>query len=215
MAFTYSVMLDVADTTALVVGGGSVAFRKIKTLLRDGANVTVIAPIVEESIENLAHNNKITLIKDIYSVEALNKINPFLVFAATNDLALNKEIALYCKKNHILVNSITEPANGSMSVQAKILKQDYAVSISTFGKSPGFSKALREYFENILTPDFDLALKVYLDIRSEILATVNDANQRAEFLHKLELNKIKNFVSEKDDIPYDELLKKVKEWQSY
>ena len=132
-------------------------------------------------------------------------IGPFIFTSYTNN----------CKKNHILVNSITEPANGSMSVQAKILKQDYAVSISTFGKSPGFSKALREYFENILTPDFDLALKVYLDIRSEILATVDDANQRAEFLHKLELNKIKNFVSEKDDIPYDELLKKVKEWQSY
>src|SRR3974390_3163469 len=50
----YPVSLDVTGRACLVVGGGTVAARKARTLLDCGALVTVIAPLLAPEMEDLA-----------------------------------------------------------------------------------------------------------------------------------------------------------------
>lgn len=212
MAFNYSVMLDICNKRTLVVGGGKVAIRKIKTLLASNAQVTVVAPEVLDEIENLAEKGVIELSLKKFATNDIEISKPFIVFAATDNIELNKSIALYCQERNLLVNTITEPALGNMAVQAKIVKPDYAISMSTFGKSPGFAKAMREYLEAELDEYFDISLNIYLDIRKEILDSSLEAKRRTEILQQLDLKIIRALIVENDNMAYNDLLKKVKEW---
>ena len=137
MAFGYSVMLDLTGRRALVAGGGEVAARKIRRLLAAGAEVTVIAPaFCAEIVEDCARG-LLRCERRAFQLADIAALDPFIVFAATDDAALNKAIAAYCDAARILVNAITDPQNGNFSVQAEIPRARYAVSVSTYGQVRG------------------------------------------------------------------------------
>ena len=48
--FNYPVMLNLTGKTVLVAGGGKVASRKVLSLLKAGALVTVISPVIDPAI---------------------------------------------------------------------------------------------------------------------------------------------------------------------
>lgn len=211
MAFTYSVMLDLTERNVLVVGAGKVAVRKVKRLLKSGAKITVVAPNSSEDLLALAQRQMIAYIKRPFDLKDIAELAPFLVFAATDNPVLNETIAQYCTTNNILVNAITDPINGNFSVQAEIKKRNYAVSISTFGHGPGFSKAMREYLEPVLDDRLDLAVDVYIGIRQWLFETQDNTDLRIACMRRLTLKEICSMIDE-GTTNYDELLEKVKEW---
>ena len=211
MAFTYSVMLDLTERNVLVVGAGKVAVRKVKRLLKSGAKITVVAPNSSEDLLALAQCQMIAYIKRPFDLKDIVELEPFLVFAATDNPVLNETIAQYCTTNNILVNAITDPINGNFSVQAEIKKRNYAVSISTFGHGPGFSKAMREYLEPVLDDRLDLAVDVYIGIRQWLFETQDNTDLRIAHMRRLTLKEICSMIDE-GTTNYDELLEKVKEW---
>lgn len=211
MAFTYSVMLDLTERNVLVVGAGKVAVRKVKRLLKSGAKITVVAPNSSEDLLALAQCQMIAYIKRPFDLKDIVELEPFLVFAATDNPVLNETIAQYCATNNILVNAITDPINGNFSVQAEIKKRNYAISISTFGHGPGFSKAMREYLEPVLDDRLDLAVDVYIGIRQWLFETQDNTDLRIACMRRLTLKKICSMIDE-GTTNYDELLEKVKEW---
>ena len=211
MAFTYSVMLDLTERNVLVVGAGKVAVRKVKRLLKSGAKITVVAPNSSEDLLALAQCQMIAYIKRPFDLKDIVELEPFLVFAATDNPVLNETIAQYCATNNILVNAITDPINGNFSVQAEIKKKNYAISISTFGHGPGFSKAMREYLEPVLDDRLDLAVDVYIGIRQWLFETQDNTDLRIACMRRLTLKEICSMIDE-GTTNYDELLEKVKEW---
>ncbi len=214
MSFNYSVMLNIENKPVLVVGGGTVAKRKIKDLLALKAQVTVIAPsILDEIFDIIASVENCHCKQRTFHLSDIADLRPFIVFAATDNLLLNREITNYCNANQILVNSITEPSEGSLSVQAAIRKPQYAVSVSTYGQGPGFSKTLKEYLESVLDDKFDLAVKLYVDIRQWLFTVYDDSEIRIHYLRKLTINNIYSLMNE-EALEYNQLLEKVKEWLS-
>ena len=213
MAFNYSVMLDVSGRSVLVVGGGAVAARKIVRILHLDANITVIAPDCVEEIRRYSQQGLLHLEERTFQLEDIEKYAPFLVFAATNDPELNRQIAAYCSGQNILVNTITEPEHGNFSVQAEIARARYAVSVSTFGQGPGFSRALREYLEPVLDERLDLAVEVYIGVRQWLFATSDDPKLRVAQMRRLSLKRIYTLI-DAGITDHDELLERVKEWLS-
>lgn len=213
MAFSYSVMLDLSGRNVLVIGGGKVATRKIHRVLKAGACVTVIAPELCEDISKLLQRHALQYEQRAFQLDDIGAYAPFLVFAATNDSGLNKRIAEYCNENNILVNSITEPKNGNFSVQSEIEKKYYAVSVSTFGQGPGFSKAMREYLEPMLDERLDLAVEVYIGIRQWLFSMLGDTDLRVAHLRRISLEHICSMIDE-GTTDYNELFERVKEWLS-
>ena len=76
----YPVNLDIQNKNCLVVGGGSVAERKIKTLLECGAIVTAVAVKASDAVEALAALDEITLRIKEYDITDLEDM--FLVIGA-------------------------------------------------------------------------------------------------------------------------------------
>jgi siroheme synthase-like protein len=56
----FPVFLDLKEKRCIVVGGGAVAERKVKNLLKAGARVVVISPELTASLSRLRDEERIT-----------------------------------------------------------------------------------------------------------------------------------------------------------
>ena len=146
--FRYPAMLNLNGKRCAVIGGGKVALRKTRTLVAAGANVTVIAPAADENLTALAADGKIELLLRGY--ESGDVSDCFLVVAATDSAALNRQIAAEAP---CLVNVVTEPELGNFSVPAQ--SASGRLSFTAFGGGlPAYTALLARDIARIYGDDF-------------------------------------------------------------
>ena len=178
----YPIYLELEDAHAVVIGAGSVAARKAKTLVATGAKVTVVARTIEPVFEELCEGLPIEIVEGDYSKEDLQ--DAFLVIAATDDNALNTEIFEDCQQLKILCNVVDVPPLCNFYVPAVIRRGDLQIAISTNGKCPAYAGHLRRKFQNLITEEHGRFLEVLDDARKSIISKV-PAEKRKELLSKL------------------------------
>ncbi len=98
----FPVFIDLSDTAVLVVGAGRIALRRVRTLLDFAGSVCVVAPEVCPELEALADAGALTLYRRAFAPEDLEGMG--MVLAATNDAALNRQVAELCRTRGIPVN---------------------------------------------------------------------------------------------------------------
>ena len=146
--FRYPAMLNLNGKRCAVIGGGKVALRKTRTLVAAGANVTVIAPAADENLTALAADGKIKLVLRGY--ESSDVSDCFLVVAATDSAALNRQIAAGAP---CLVNVVTEPELGNVSVPAQ--STSGRLSFTAFGGGlPAYTALLARDIARTYGDDF-------------------------------------------------------------
>lgn len=137
---TYPLMFDGESLTAVVVGGGAVATRKVRALVEAGATVRVVAPLVASEITNLAHANpRLTIAQSPYESSQLGDAR--LVIAATDDAELNARIAADAKGR--LVNVASAPELGNVATPAVHRAGDVVIAV-TAGRLPSAASRLRD-----------------------------------------------------------------------
>ena len=146
--FRYPAMLNLNGKRCAVIGGGKVALRKTRTLVAAGANATVIAPTADENLTALAADGKIKLVLRGY--ESGDVSDCFLVVAATDSAALNRQIAAEAP---CLVNVVTEPELGNFSVPAQ--STSGRLSFTVFGGGlPAYTALLARDIAKTYGDDF-------------------------------------------------------------
>jgi len=166
----------------LVVGGGEVAIRKVRTLLEAGAAVTVVAPHFHEELAALRAKSLRRVARAFKSADLKNK---HMVFAATDNPALNTEIAARCRKARVLVNVATPPDAGNFHVPATIRRGPLTIAISTGGASAALARSLREHLETQLGDEWSILAGLLEARRKNILRLVKDPETRRELLSEL------------------------------
>src|SRR4030042_7064568 len=84
----YPISLNIQGKKCVVVGGGHVAFRKVRMLLDSGADVTVISPTLHPDLVPLAERKTIHLIQRNYRSGDLK--GALLVIASTDVKKTNR-----------------------------------------------------------------------------------------------------------------------------
>lgn len=141
----FPLFIDLRNKSALVIGAGKIAFRKVKTLLKYGAKVTVITKeIKEEKFFNLKNID----IKIGEFNETLLE-NRFIVVAATDNPDFNRYIYELCNSKNILVNNITSKEEMNCRFASILETEEYQIAISANG-NPTKSKALKNKLKEIL-----------------------------------------------------------------
>ena len=136
---------DVRGANALVVGGGTVAFRKIRALLSRGAAVTVVATELSRPVQELARHGEIHAIAGPFRPDHIDGAS--LVFAATSDAHVNARVSREAKLRNIPVNVADAPELCSFILPAVVQGEEYTLAVSTGGKNPGVARSLREFLE--------------------------------------------------------------------
>ena len=134
----FPLFINLRNKSALVIGAGKIAFRKVETLLKYGAKVTVITKeIKEEKFFNLKNID----IKIGEFNETLLE-NRFIVVAATDNPDFNRYIYELCNSKNILVNNITSKEEMNCRFASILETEEYQIAISANG-NPTKSKALK------------------------------------------------------------------------
>jgi uroporphyrin-III C-methyltransferase/precorrin-2 dehydrogenase/sirohydrochlorin ferrochelatase len=141
----FPVMLDVTSRACLVVGGGGVALRKALSLVEEGARVTVVAPAAETEMEELARRGSVRLERRWYrGGEAAGYA---LVFAATDDPEVNREVHADARAAGVWVNVADVPELCTFQVPARVRRGVLELAVASAGEAPFAVRRLRQVLE--------------------------------------------------------------------
>ena len=165
----YPVNLDVQNRECLVVGGGSVGERKIKTLLECGARVTVITTRANERIQVLSSEGHIDLKTRGYESSDLE--GKFLVVGATDTEEVNEKISKDAASRGLLCNIADRPAACNFVLPAVLQQGNLVIAVSTSNKSPAVARWVRRTLEKEFGPEYATLLNLMGAIRQSFLST--------------------------------------------
>lgn len=143
----YPVFLDLTGMEVLVVGAGKVALRKVRGLVEAGARVTVVSPVAEPEFGALAASGVDWKARCFDWEDVQDQV---LVYAATDDRAVNRAVAEAAREKGIWVNVADALEECSFLVPARIRKGDLQVAVSTSGRDPRIAVTLRQQIEGLL-----------------------------------------------------------------
>lgn len=166
MSFGYPIVLRVTGRRCVVVGGGSVATRKVGTLVRAGADVVVVAPEIAPEIESFAESGGVTIERRPFEPADLD--GALLAFAATDSQAVNRSVARAAGERGVLTNVSDEPSASDFTNPGLVRRRDITLAVSTGGRSPAFARFLREQLQDWLTDARCALLEVVADVRRDL-----------------------------------------------
>lgn len=180
------------------------AERKVRTLLRAGANVHVISPEVTPRLALLAARKKIQLTSRTYRTGDLerssaksdgqNSPRPTLIFAATNSSSAQALIRKDADALGVPVNIASDAGESGFIVPATFSQGDLQVAISTSGASPALARQLRRRLQVTLGHEYRGYLNFLREARRQVMNTVPDEAQRAKIFRQLSGVEVMNWL---------------------
>jgi precorrin-2 dehydrogenase/sirohydrochlorin ferrochelatase len=159
----YPLFLDIEGRICLVVGAGAVGERKIRGLLKYGANIRLVARELSAWIAEKRSESLLSWVGTRYERSHLQGVS--LAFAATDDMALNRAIAADARKLGVWCNMATEPDSGSFIVPSVVEQGALSIAISTSGFTPAVAKVLRQKLEREFGPEWDFFIRLLGQLR--------------------------------------------------
>jgi precorrin-2 dehydrogenase / sirohydrochlorin ferrochelatase len=155
----YPVNLVLRGRRCLVVGGGTVAARKVSGLVAAGAAVHVVAPWIGDAIRALAADGDETAATTKVSFEE-REYRPgdvegaWLVVTATDSSAVNAAVRADAEVAHIWVNAADDPPSCSFTLPAVVRQGPVMVTVSTSGQSPALAAWMKGRLQDEIGPEF-------------------------------------------------------------
>lgn len=128
MALGFPLLVELKDNNCTVFGGNKSALRRVNELLRFGAKVTVISPILCLELEHLSESGQIRHIPRKYFRGDCS--NSQLCVAATDDNTLNIAISTECKNKGIPVNVTSPRSYGNFTFPRLVITDEVILSIT-------------------------------------------------------------------------------------
>lgn len=195
----FPMFVDLTGQPCLVVGGGMVAYRKVKVLLDFDARVVVIGEDICDAICEIAKkSNQLEVEKKCF--EDADCDNMYMVIAATDNKALNHHIAEICNSKGIMVNAVDQKEDCSFIFSSYIKEKNLIAAFSSGGNSPVLTQYLKGREAEILTP-FLGELNEYMGkIRTYVIENYDTEEKRKEIFRK-----IINTAIENGELPQEQI----------
>ncbi len=164
----YPLFLEMADKAALVVGGGAVAERKVRSLLQYGASIRIVSRDLTDGLKDLLETGRISFAGETFVENHLEGLT--LVFAATDDRQLNHEISIKARERGVLVNAVDQPEDCTFIVPSIVRRGDLTIAVSTSGKSPALAKRVRKQLESQFGKEYAIFLDFLGRLRGRVIS---------------------------------------------
>lgn len=172
----YPMFAELAGREVLVVGGGEVALRKIEALLQAGARVRVHGRELHAALAGWLDEGRLERLDGAFDEAWL--AGAWLLVVATDDAALNAEIATLAHARGIFVNVVDDAALSSFQVPAVIDRAPLQLAISSGGAAPMLARRLRERLEVELDPSLGALASMFARHRGAIRERLPDLARR-------------------------------------
>lgn len=203
----YPVCLDIKNRICTVVGGGQVGTRKVKTLLKCGARVTVVSPAATDELSQMANQEQIVL--KLRPYRSTDLAASFLVIGATDDQVLNRRIYEDAEAAQRLCNIADQPELCNFVLPALVNQGDLTIAVSTSGRSPAFAKHLRRQLQGQFGPEYSRFLDLMGAIRCRLLSAEHAPEVHKPLFERLIQNNLLEMIKVDDRKGINTLLERV------
>jgi precorrin-2 dehydrogenase/sirohydrochlorin ferrochelatase len=179
----YPMMIDLTGRRCLVVGGGTVAERKVVSLLAGGGDVVVVSPSFTPGLLERYRAGEIECRFRPYRRE--DGEGCFLVIAATNNEAVNRQVYEDARAREQWVNVVDRPDLCNFIVPSAVRRGKLTIAVSTAGASPSLAKAIRQRLESEYGPEYEVFLDLLVEMRKRIQSEVDDTRLRYRLMAQL------------------------------
>lgn len=144
----FPMFVDLSDKNVVVVGGGNIATRRVKTLLQFTRNVTAVAPLMTQDLQELGKAGMVTVLQR--AVKRSDLTMAYMVIAATNDHKLNDEIYRVCKEEGIYVNIADDKEKCDFYFPGIFMQDELVVGITASGLDHKKARRVRVAIEQAM-----------------------------------------------------------------
>lgn len=170
------------DKRCLVVGGGSVATRKVRLLMKAHANVTVIAPVLSDELSNLKENGRLQHTQREFQTGDTASFS--LIVCATNIHKTNACVSAEADANNIPVNVVDQPELCSFIFPAIVDRTPITIGISSGGAAPVLVRLTRAKLETLLPKNLGSLASLAAKYRQKVKNYFSNPEQRRIFWEK-------------------------------
>jgi siroheme synthase-like protein len=178
----YPIYLDLKDRAVLVVGGGAIAEGKTQQLVEAGARVRVVSPTLTPHLSELVARGVIEHDPGRFGKDDLNDV--YLVISATDDQAVNEEVARLASGLRLLYNVVDQPSLCNFITPALVTRGELQISISTGGGSPSLAQRVKREVAALIGEEYGELLEIAREMRAEAKQRIPDFERRRKVLHK-------------------------------
>ena len=166
MTTGYPAILMLDGRLGVVIGGGAVGERKVRTLLDAGARVKVITPESTPRLRKLADAEQIELIERPYERGDLK--GAAVVIASTDERDVNQAIYEEAIEEGVPVNVVDDPPHCTFIAPSIVRRGDLMIAISTGGTNPAMAVRIRERLEKEFGPEYEAYLELIKRLKAEV-----------------------------------------------
>ncbi|WED23153.1 siroheme synthase [Vibrio sp. JC009] len=175
----FPLYMDLKGKPVLVVGGGEVASRKVETLVRAGAEITLVSPELTETLHSYVDDKKCKWVKERYDSKYMQGF--VQVWATTDDSDLNHQVHADAKAGNILVNVVDDKDYCDFITPSIVNRGRIQIGISSGGSSPVLVRNIRERLEAALPQNVSVLADFAQEQREEIKKTFPTVEERRIF----------------------------------
>jgi uroporphyrin-III C-methyltransferase / precorrin-2 dehydrogenase / sirohydrochlorin ferrochelatase len=171
--------LDMKGKPCLVIGGGATAARKVGSLLRADAAVTLVAPQVCETLVRKVDAGEVRHLPRAFEPSDLPGNR--LVIAATDDRGVNRQIARLAGERDIPVNVVDDPEACTFLLPSIVDRSPVTIAVSTGKASPVLARLLRTWLESLIPAGYGRLAELAGRYRNRVKARFSDQRDRRRF----------------------------------
>lgn len=172
----FPVFLDVDNRDVLVVGGGEKALQKLRLLAKTTARLKLVAEDVCEGIIELDRDRPLTILRR--SFHDSDVTGATMVFAASDDVVLDRAVAAAARQVGVPVNVVDGPAESSFIIPAIVDRDPVVVAIGTEGAAPILAREIKAKIEAWLPAQFGRVAQRAKLLRQRMQETIADPTLR-------------------------------------
>lgn len=173
------IFMNITHRSCIVIGGGEVAARKVATLLKANAAITLYSPKICAQLQALADDGKITYIHAEFSENLL--AGACLVIAATDIEAVNVAVSVAAKAQNIPVNVVDSPALCTFTMASIVERSPIVIAISSEGAAPVLARYIRTKIETMLPAGYGRIAAIAGEFREKVKAKFTTIQARRIF----------------------------------
>ncbi len=177
----FPVFMDLRGETVAVIGGGAVAERKIRLLLKAGARVRLVARELNDTVTTWSNDGQVHWAARDYTGGELDGAR--LVFAASDDDALNRRVHADAEARRIPVNVVDDREHCRFITPAIVDRDPVTVAISSGGQSPVLARRVRSWIERLLPAGLGAVARAAGNLRTK--AARLPLEQRRQFWDRM------------------------------
>ncbi len=174
-----AIFARLAGRRCAVIGGGSVAERKARELVRAGARVTVLSPRVSAGLEALAREGEIDWLAESFADQPLTDF--WLIVAATDDRDLNARVFEAAEAAQTFCNVVDDPERCSFIMPAVVRRDPVTIAISSDGNAPVIARWVKGLIETLVPQQLGALATLAGRWRGRVKSAIAGMDERRRF----------------------------------